>query len=122
MAPEEIDLIFADAAGTPDGDIAESLAIKRVFGEYASRVPVTAPKSMTGRLYSGAGALDVATALLAMCEGVAPPMINLDQPGEGCDLAFVTGAAREMALKSVLVNARGFGGFNSSLVLRRHVQ
>ena len=122
VAPEEIDLIFADAAGTPDGDIAESLAIKRVFGEYASRVPVTAPKSMTGRLYSGAGALDVATALLAMCEGVAPPMINLDQPGEGCDLAFVTGAAREMALKSVLVNARGFGGFNSSLVLRRHVQ
>ena len=122
VAPAEIDLIFADAAGTPDGDIAECLAIKQVFGEYASRVPVTAPKSMTGRLYSGGGALDVATALLAMCDGVAPPMINLDQPREGCDLAFVTGAAREMALKAVLVNARGFGGFNSSLVLRRYMQ
>jgi len=121
VGPEDVDLIFADAEGTLDGDLAEALAITQVFGEHASHIPVTAPKTLTGRLYSGAAALDVATALLAMCDGVAPPMINLDRPADGCHLAFVTGAARDMTLDTVLVNARGFGGFNSALVLRRHI-
>jgi len=116
---DEVDAVFADAEGTKEGDAAEALAIKQVFGEHSARVPVTAPKSMTGRLNSGAAALDVATALLAMCDGVVPPTINLDRPAKGCELAFVVGEAREMRLDTVLVNARGFGGFNSALVLRR---
>lgn len=118
VRPDQVDAVFADAAGTLAGDVAESLAIKQVFGNDASRVPVTAPKSMTGRLYAGAAALDVATALLAMCDGVVPPTINLDRPAEGCELAFVT-EAKPMRLDTVLINARGFGGFNSALVLRR---
>ncbi len=116
---DEIDAIFADAAGTPDGDAAEVKAIKDVFGKRAAQVPVTAPKTMVGRLYAGGGALDVAAALLAMRDGVIPPTINLDQPADGCDLDFVTGKARTAKLETVLVNARGFGGFNSALVLRR---
>ena len=81
-------------------------------------MPVTAPKTMTGRLYGGGAPLDVAAALFAMRDGVIPPTINLDSPAEGCDLAFVT-EAKEGPVGTVLVNARGFGGFNSSIVLRK---
>ena len=82
-------------------------------------MPVTAPKTMVGRLYAGGASLDVATALLAMRDGVIPPTINLDEPADGCDLNFVTGAAQEAELRTALVLARGFGGFNGALVLRR---
>jgi 3-oxoacyl-(acyl-carrier-protein) synthase len=119
VGADEVDAIFADAAGTADGDAAEAAAIKQVFGKRAGQIPVTAPKTMIGRLYAGAGALDVAGALLAMRDGVLPPTINLDEPADGCDLAFVTGKAREAKLETVLVNGRGFGGFNSALVLKR---
>jgi act minimal PKS chain-length factor (CLF/KS beta) len=113
----EVDAIFADAAGVPDADAAEVEAMRDVFGKSATKIPVTAPKAMTGRLYAGAGALDVAAAVLAMRDGVIPPTINLDRPAAGFDLDFVTGDARTAELKTVLVNARGFGGFNSSVVL-----
>jgi minimal PKS chain-length factor (CLF/KS beta) len=121
IGPDEVDVIFADAAGVPEWDRLEARAIKDVFGARASKVPVTAPKSATGRLYAGGASLDVAAALLAMQEGVIPPTINLDEPAEGCDLDFVTGAAREADVQAVLVNARGYGGFNSALVLRREI-
>ncbi len=121
VAPEQIDAIFADAAGTPAGDAAEASAIKEVFGNRAADVPVTAPKTMVGRLYAGGAPLDVAAALLSMRDGCLPPTINLDHPADGCDLNFVTGEARDAKLETVLVNARGFGGFNSALVLRRSV-
>jgi act minimal PKS chain-length factor (CLF/KS beta) len=90
-----------------------------VFGKRAKEVPVTAPKTMVGRLYAGGAPLDVAAALLGMRDGVIAPTINLDRPAEGCDLDFVVGEARQASLETVLVNARGFGGFNSALVLRR---
>jgi minimal PKS chain-length factor (CLF/KS beta) len=115
----EVDVVFADAAGTRQGDALEAEAIRTVFGDHTGRVPVTAPKSMTGRLYSGGGSLDAATALLAMRDGVVPPIVNLEQPAPGCELNFVIGAAREAKVDTVLVAARGFGGFNSALVLRR---
>lgn len=117
IGPDEVDAVFADAAGVPEADAAEAWAIKEIFGRRD--VPVTAPKTMVGRLYAGGGALDVAGALLAMRDGVLPPTINLDEPAEGCDLAFVRAGARDATLETVLVNARGFGGFNSALVLRR---
>jgi len=120
VQPDEIDAIFADAGGTLESDAAEVAAIKQVFGPAAASVPVTAPKSMTGRLYSGAAALDVATALLAMCEGIVPPTVNLDRPANGSGMAFVANEARPKQLDTVLLNARGFGGFNSALVLRRY--
>jgi 3-oxoacyl-(acyl-carrier-protein) synthase len=119
IGPDDVDVVFADAAGVPEADLAEAKAIKDVFGKRASEVPVTAPKTMVGRLYAGGAPLDVATALLAMRDGVIPPTINLDEPAEGCDLSFVTGSARKAELRTALVLARGFGGFNGALVLRR---
>ena len=117
VGTDEVDAVFADAAGVPVSDRAEAEAIKDVFD--GRDVPVTAPKTMTGRLYAGGGALDVAAALLSMRDGVLPPTINLTRPAKGCNLNFVTGEAREAKVETVLVNARGFGGFNSALVLGR---
>ena len=119
VGTDEIDVIFADAAGIPEWDRIEAGAIKQVFGRRASEVPVTAPKSGVGRLYAGGASLDVAAAVMAMRDGVIPPTINLDQPAEGVDLDLVTGSARKADVETVLVNARGYGGFNGALVLRR---
>ncbi|MEH0417678.1 ketosynthase chain-length factor [Streptomyces sp. B21-083] len=113
--PGDIDVVFADAAAVPELDRVEAEAIRAVFGPRG--VPVTAPKTMTGRLYSGAAALDVASALLAIQDGVVPPTTNAEpDPGHGLDL--VTGEARPMPVRSALVLARGHGGFNSALVVR----
>jgi act minimal PKS chain-length factor (CLF/KS beta) len=120
VEPKDVDVVFADAAGTPEGDALEAKAIKEVFGSGSARVPVTAPKSMVGRLYAGGASLDVATALLAMRDGLIPPTINLDRPAEGCDLNYVTGRAQPGALNTALINARGFGGYNSALVLQKY--
>jgi 3-oxoacyl-(acyl-carrier-protein) synthase len=119
VGPGDVDAVFADAMGIPEADAVEAGAIKEVFGDHA--VPVTAPKTMVGRLYAGGASLDVAAALLAMRDGVLPPTVNLDEPADGCDLDFVTGSARQLELGTVLVLARGYGGFNAALVLRREV-
>jgi len=117
--PAQIDVIFADAFGAPQWDALEVKAIKEVFGSHATRVPVTAPKTMVGRLYAGGASLDVAAALLAIRDARIPPTINLDRPAEGYDLNFVRGKAQAKDINTVLVIARGFGGFNSALVLRK---
>jgi minimal PKS chain-length factor (CLF/KS beta) len=119
IGPDDVDAVFADGAGVPEADAIESAAIKDVFGKRGTEVPVTVPKTMVGRLYAGGASLDVATALMAMRDGVIPPTINLDEPAEGCDLNFVTGSAQKADLGTVLVAARGYGGFNGALVLRR---
>jgi 3-oxoacyl-(acyl-carrier-protein) synthase len=121
IGADDVDAVFADALGIPEADAQEAHAIKEVFGERAAQLPVTAPKTTVGRLYAGGASLDVAAALLAMRDGRLPPTINLDDPADGCDLNFVTGSAREADLRTVLVNARGLGGFNAALVLRREV-
>lgn len=113
--PEEIDVVFADAAGIPELDRQEAEAISAVFGPRG--VPVTAPKTMTGRLYSGAGPLDVAAALLAIRDGVVPPTVNIE-PLADYDLDLVIGRPRHVAVRTALVLARGQGGFNSALVVR----
>jgi minimal PKS chain-length factor (CLF/KS beta) len=118
VSVDDVDVIFADAFGVPEYDALEVAAIREVFGERAARVPVTAPKTMVGRLYAGGASLDVASAALAMRDGVIPPTVNLDDPADGCDLDFVT-SARKAELANVLVLARGYGGFNAALVLRR---
>jgi len=119
VGPDEVDVVFADAAGVPEDDALEVAAIKQVFRHRAGKVPVTAPKAAVGNLYAGAAPLDVAAALLAMRDGVIPPTINLDQPADGSDLDFVTGTAREAPVDVALVAARGYGGFNAAVVLRR---
>ncbi|MFI8454989.1 beta-ketoacyl synthase N-terminal-like domain-containing protein [Kitasatospora sp. NPDC085464] len=117
VAPEEIDVVFADALGVPAADRAEALALADALGPAAERVPVTAPKTGTGRAYCGAPLLDVAAAVLAMEDGVLPPTPNVT---EVChDLALVTGRARPAELRTALVLSRGLMGSNSALVLRR---
>ncbi|WP_181796543.1 ketosynthase chain-length factor [Streptomyces sp. WELS2] len=115
VTPDEVDVVFADAAAIPELDRVEAEALTAVFG--ARGVPVTAPKTMTGRLYSGAAPLDVATALLAIEEGLIPPTTNVE-PADGYGLDLVTGEARPAELRTALVLARGFNGFNSALVVR----
>ncbi|MDJ1134989.1 ketosynthase chain-length factor [Streptomyces iconiensis] len=113
--PREIDVVFADGAALPEHDRAEAEALNTVFG--TGRVPVTVPKTMTGRLYSGAAPLDVATALLAAAEGLVPPTVHTEpDPRFGLDL--VTEQARTAEIRTALVLARGAGGFNSAAVLR----
>jgi minimal PKS chain-length factor (CLF/KS beta) len=118
VSVEEVDAIFADAFGVPEFDALEVAAIKTVFGDRATAVPVTAPKTMVGRLYAGGASLDVAAAVLAMRDRVIPPTVNVDEPTDGCDLDLVT-SARQAQLGTVLVLARGYGGFNAAVVLRR---
>jgi 3-oxoacyl-(acyl-carrier-protein) synthase len=113
-----VDAVFADGFGVPEFDALEVAAVKEALGARARAVAVTVPKTMVGRLYAGGAPLDVAAAVLAMRDGVIPPTINLDEPAEGCDLEFVT-ERREAELATVLVVARGYGGFNGALVLRR---
>ncbi|MFE7861203.1 ketosynthase chain-length factor [Streptomyces sp. NPDC101209] len=115
-APEEIDVVFADALGVPEADRAEALAIADVFGAHGRRVPVTAPKTGIGRGYGAAPVLDVAAAVLAMRHGVIPPTPNVFDVCH--DLDLVTGAARAAEPRTALVLSRGLMGSNSALVLR----
>ncbi|GAA2962444.1 ketosynthase chain-length factor [Streptomyces enissocaesilis] len=112
---DQVDVVFADAAGTPRLDREEADAISAVFGP--SGVPVTAPKTMTGRLYSGAAPVDVVSAVLAIREGLIPPTTNVElSPEYAIDL--VTGQPRTAPVRTALILARGYGGFNSALVVR----
>ncbi|MFE0256719.1 ketosynthase chain-length factor [Streptomyces sp. NPDC059010] len=116
IAPGDIDLVFADGSGTPALDRAEAAALTEVFGPRG--VPVTVPKTATGRMYSGGGALDVATALLAIRDGVAPPTPHVAEPASDYPLDLVRAEPRELPIRHALVCARGVGGFNAALVLR----
>ena len=115
VRPDEVDVLFADAAAIPELDRAEAGAIRAVFGPYG--VPVTAPKTMTGRLYSGAAPLDLATAFLSMADGLIPPTINIDV-AERFGLDLVVSAARPATVDVAVVLSRGQGGFNSAMVVR----
>lgn len=116
-APEEIDVVFADALGTPEADAAEAAALADALGAYGRKVPVTAPKSGTGRAYCAAPALDTAAAVLALEHGVVPPTPNVYDVCH--DLDVVTGSARPAELRTALVLSRGRMGSNSALVLRK---
>ncbi|CAL9594249.1 Actinorhodin polyketide putative beta-ketoacyl synthase 2 [Streptomyces sp. enrichment culture] len=117
LTPSDIDVVFADASGVPEDDRDEAEAIAAVFGPNG--VPVTAPKTLTGRMYGGGAPLDVATALLALREGVVPHTAHIREVAPGLDVDLVTGAPRELPLRHALVLARGHGGFASALVLGR---
>jgi 3-oxoacyl-[acyl-carrier-protein] synthase II len=116
---EDIGYVNAHATSTGVGDIAEVNAIKSCFGDYAKKLPVSSTKSMTGHLLGAAGGVEAIFSILAMRDGVIPPTINLDNPGEGCDLDFVPHTAREAKLDIVLSNSFGFGGTNGTLVFRK---
>ncbi|WP_440103929.1 ketosynthase chain-length factor [Streptosporangium sp. H16] len=116
LEPRDIDVVFADAAGVPELDRAEAEAITAVFGERA--VPVTAPKTMTGRLYAGGPALDIVTALLAIRDSIIPATIGVGDPVPDYAIDLVTDEPRVIEVRTAMVLARGYGGFNAALVLR----
>ncbi|UJJ31280.1 beta-ketoacyl-ACP synthase II [Halopseudomonas maritima] len=119
LNPDQVDYINAHGTSTPAGDVAETRAVKSVFGAHASELAISSTKSMTGHLLGAAGAVEAVFSVLALRDQVAPPTINLDNPDEGCDLNYVPHQAQQRALNVVLSNSFGFGGTNGSLVFRR---
>ncbi|MBS3959434.1 MAG: beta-ketoacyl-ACP synthase II [Xanthomonadaceae bacterium] len=117
--PADVQYLNAHGTSTPLGDVAETLAVKRAFGDHAGRMMVSSTKSMTGHLLGAAGGVEAIFSIMALVDGVVPPTINLDHPGEGCDLDYVPNVAREARLDVVMSNGFGFGGTNSTLVFRR---
>jgi 3-oxoacyl-[acyl-carrier-protein] synthase II len=119
LNPEQVQYVNAHATSTELGDRAETLAIRRAFGPAADQLAVSSTKSMTGHLLGAAGAVEAIFSVLALRDQVAPPTINLHEPGVGCDLDYVPNTARRMSLEYTLSNSFGFGGTNGSLIFRR---
>lgn len=119
MNPEELGYINAHGTSTPPGDVAEVVGIKKVFGDYSYKLPVSSTKSMTGHLLGAAGSVEAIISILSMQNNVLLPTINLDNPGEGCDLDFVPHEARQAEISSAMSNSFGFGGTNTSLVFKK---
>ena len=117
--PEDVDYINAHGTSTPLGDLAETLAIKRTFGEYARSLIISSTKSTTGHTLGAAGALEALFAVMAIGEGVVPPTINLDHQDPECDLDYTPNAAREHDVNIALSNSFGFGGTNGTLVFKK---
>lgn len=120
VAPDAVDYICAHGTSTELNDIAETAAIKSAFGEAAYRVAISSPKSMIGHLFGGAGAISSIVCALAIRDNCIPPTINLDNPGESCDLDYVPNVARQAPVHTAIANAFGFGGQNAVAVFHRH--
>lgn len=116
--PEEVDVISAHATSTELGDKSETMAIKRLFGEHAYRIPVTANKSMTGHMLGACGGVEAIALAKSLEQGIIPPTINLEQPDPDCDLDYVPNEARQARLKIGISNSFGFGGHNAVIVLK----
>jgi 3-oxoacyl-[acyl-carrier-protein] synthase II len=116
LSPGQVDYINAHATSTDIGDICETRAIKKVFGDDAYKVAISSTKSMTGHLLGGAGGIEMAACALAIRDSVIPPTINLENPGKECDLDYTPKIAREKKVRVALNNSFGFGGHNATLV------
>ena len=119
LAPEQVDYINAHATGTPIGDVAETRAIRSVFGTHADQLAVSSTKSMLGHALGATAAIEAGLSIFALRHQLIPPTINLSNPDPLCDLDYVPGEARAVELQVALSNSFGFGGANTSLVLRR---
>ncbi|MBI4466419.1 MAG: beta-ketoacyl-ACP synthase II [Acidobacteria bacterium] len=119
VKPEEVNYINAHGTSTPVGDRIETVAIKRVFGEHARKLPVSSTKSMTGHLLGGAGGLEAGFTLLALRDQILPPTINYEKPDPDCDLDYVPNQARRAEVRYALSNSFGFGGTNAALLFKR---
>lgn len=118
LNPEDVDYVNAHATSTGAGDIAETEALKSVFGDHAKALSVSSTKSMTGHLLGAAGGIEAVFSILALRDQVVPPTINLENPEDGCDLDFTAGQARERKMRCALSNSFGFGGTNGSLIFQ----
>jgi 3-oxoacyl-[acyl-carrier-protein] synthase II len=119
LNPEQVGYLNAHGTSTPLGDVAETLAIKRAFGDAARGLMVSSTKSMTGHLLGAAGGVEAVFTVMALHAGIIPPTINLDEPGEGCDLDYVPNVARERRIDYAMSNGFGFGGTNATLIFGR---
>jgi 3-oxoacyl-[acyl-carrier-protein] synthase II len=119
LEPSQIDYINAHGTSTGLGDRAETEAIKSAFGEHAYKLTVSSTKSMTGHVLGGAGGLEAGITVLAIRDQIAPPTINLEEPGEGCDLDYAPNQARKMKIDYALSNSFGFGGTNGCLIFKK---
>ena len=121
LNPGDIDYINAHGTSTPQGDVAETQAIKTVFGDHARRVAISSTKGATGHMLGAAGAVEMAICVKAIEQQAVPPTINLDRPDPECDLDYVPHTAREMKINATINNSFGFGGHNACLVARKFV-
>jgi len=119
LSPADIQYVNAHGTSTPINDPLETEAIKAVFGEHAHRLAISSTKSMTGHLLGAAGAVEAIASIKAINAQVAPPTINLENPGEGCDLDYVPGEPRPMSIEHAMSNSLGFGGTNAVLIISR---
>jgi 3-oxoacyl-[acyl-carrier-protein] synthase II len=120
LEPPAVGYINAHGTSTPYNDKFETIAIKRVFGEHAKRLPVSSTKSMTGHLLGAAGGIEAIATTLALYHGVLPPTINYEKPDPECDLDYVPNQARKQDVEVALSNAFGFGGTNATLAFRKY--
>ena len=120
LASDDIDYVNAHGTSTPMNDQLETVALKKVFGEYAYELPVSSTKSMTGHLLGAAGAVEAAACVLALKHGIIPPTANYETPDPDCDLDYVPNVARSASLEAVMTNSLGFGGHNASLIFRKY--
>ena len=116
---DDIDYVNAHGTSTPAGDVAETNAVKNALAEHAYKVAVSSTKSMTGHLLGAAGGIEAVFSVMAIKDQVAPPTINLETPGEGCDLDYVANTARDMKIDYALSNSFGFGGTNGTLIFKK---
>jgi 3-oxoacyl-[acyl-carrier-protein] synthase II len=119
VAPETVDYVNAHGTGTPLGDVAETRAIKEVFGDHAYELAISSTKSMTGHMFGAAGAVEAIASALAIHHRVIPPTINYETPDPDCDLDYVPNEARESEIRVALSNAMGLGGHNGCVLLGR---
>ena len=121
LNPSDISYVNAHGTSTPQGDIAETQAIKTVFGEHAKKLAVSSTKGATGHMLGAAGAVEMALCAKAIQTNIVPPTINLDNPDPQCDLDYIPHTAREMKVNAIVNNSFGFGGHNASLVAKKFV-
>ena len=119
LSPNDIGYVNAHGTSTPIGDVIETRALKRVFGDRARKVPVSSTKSMTGHLLGGAGGLEAGISVLALRDEILPPTVNHENPDPECDLDYVPNHARKASVEYALSNSFGFGGTNAALIFRR---
>ena len=120
LSLQQVQYVNAHGTSTPVGDMAETIAMKRAFGDHAPKLAVSSTKSMTGHLLGGAGGLEAGLYVLAMRDQIAPPTINYEVPDPACDLDYVPNQARPLAIEYALSNSFGFGGTNGCLLFKKY--
>lgn len=117
--PDEVDYINAHGTSTPAGDLAETMAVKTVFADHAYKLTMSSTKSMVGHLLGAAGGVEAVFSILSIQDQLAPPTINLENPGEGCDLDYAANSSKDMKINIALSNSFGFGGTNGTIIFKR---